>query len=164
MNRLVKSDASTSPAVSICIVKGHARITETFILAQAERLPAQVTLVHDNPPKIGDQPVDTQSTFGRLTSKAWRILSRRADASQQVTAAYIKVLRQTRAAAVLAQYGPSGVAMLEACRSTRIPLIVHFHGFDASKHAVLEEHARTYPVMFREAAAIIAVSHSMRKN
>jgi glycosyltransferase involved in cell wall biosynthesis len=44
-----------------------------------------------------------------------------------------------------------------------LPLIVHFHGFDASVHSVLEEHQKTYPLMFQQASAIIAVSRAMER-
>ena len=56
-----------------------------------------------------------------------------------------------------------GVLAGEACRRAAVPLIVHFHGYDASVYSVLEEHAKTYPVMFKQAAAVIAVSRSMQK-
>jgi glycosyltransferase involved in cell wall biosynthesis len=63
---------------------------------------------------------------------------------------------------VLAEYGTVGVRVMEACGRARIPLIVHFHGFDASVHEVLHEHEQTYPRLFDIAAAIIAVSPVMR--
>ena len=52
---------------------------------------------------------------------------------------------------------------MEACRQLGIPLIVHFHGYDASVHEVLKENAETYPVMFRIAAAVIVVSRAMER-
>ena len=56
-----------------------------------------------------------------------------------------------------------GVAVLSACRMAKVPLIVHFHGFDASSRSVLAEYAQTYPVLFRHAAAVIAVSGPMQQ-
>src|SRR5262249_21495010 len=38
-----------------------------------------------------------------------------------------------------------------------------FHGFDASVYSVLMENAQTYPAMFEDAAAIIAVSQAMKR-
>jgi glycosyltransferase involved in cell wall biosynthesis len=81
---------------------------------------------------------------------------------RETTAAYIKVFRDHRADAVLAEYGATGVRVGDACRRLGIPLIVHFHGFDASVRSLLEQHAVTYPEMFRTAAAIVAVSRAMR--
>jgi glycosyltransferase involved in cell wall biosynthesis len=65
--------------------------------------------------------------------------------------------------AVIAEYGTTGVLTMDACRELDLPLIVHFHGFDASVRAVLDEHRETYPLMFHQAAAIIAVSRAMER-
>ena len=101
------------------------------------------------------------SPASRVLHKAWRMLSG-SDLDREATAAfYSKAFRQYRVDAVLAEYGTTGVQTLAACKRLGIPSIVHFHGFDASVHSVLEENAVTYPIMFREAAAIIAVSRAM---
>jgi glycosyltransferase involved in cell wall biosynthesis len=71
--------------------------------------------------------------------------------------------RRSRPDVVLAEYGTTGVSTMDACLQMDIPLVVHFHGYDASVHSVLEENADTYPVMFRVAAAIIAVSRAMER-
>ena len=82
---------------------------------------------------------------------------------RETTAAYTKAFRRYRATAVLAEYGTTGAQTWEACRRVGIPLIVHFHGFDASVHSVLEEHAQSYLKMFSEASAVIAVSRAMQR-
>jgi len=51
--------------------------------------------------------------------------------------------------------------MLPICKTLKIPLIVHFHGQDASRHEVLERHKKGYQEMFEYAARIIAVSNAM---
>jgi glycosyltransferase involved in cell wall biosynthesis len=79
------------------------------------------------------------------------------------TRAYLKVFRQYRPFAVLAEYGVMGVNVMKACETASIPLIVHFHGFDASMHEVTAQNAETYPVLFRTAAAIVAVSRPMQQ-
>jgi len=56
-----------------------------------------------------------------------------------------------------------GVNVLPACRIANIPLIVHFHGYDAYLRSVLAENVDTYPVLFRQAAAIVAVSRAMQQ-
>ena len=61
----------------------------------------------------------------------------------------------------MAEYGPIGVALLGACELVRIPLVVHFHGYDAYVDRVLEEHREGYRLLFDRAAAIIAVSQDM---
>jgi glycosyltransferase involved in cell wall biosynthesis len=82
---------------------------------------------------------------------------------RETTSAYVKAFRRHHVKAVLAEYGTTGVWTVEACRRLGIPLIVYFHGFDASVRSILEENAETYPAMFRQAAAIIAVSRPIRE-
>lgn len=81
----------------------------------------------------------------------------------ETAAAYLKVFSQRRIDAVLAEYGETGVQLIPAIERSKIPLIVHFHGYDASVDAVLEEHRETYPQMFRIACAIVAVSKAMKQ-
>jgi glycosyltransferase involved in cell wall biosynthesis len=52
---------------------------------------------------------------------------------------------------------------MAACDQVGIPLIVHFHGYDASVYSVLEDHRESYREMFRKSAAIIAVSRAMQR-
>jgi len=65
--------------------------------------------------------------------------------------------------AVLAEYGPTGVAVMDACRNARVPLVVHFHGFDAHYKPAVEAYAAHYLRMFSYAGAVIAVSRNMEK-
>jgi glycosyltransferase involved in cell wall biosynthesis len=64
---------------------------------------------------------------------------------------------------VLAEYGPTGVAVLDACARAAIPLVVHLHGFDAYHRPTLDRYAEGYARLFREAAAIVAVSREMEQ-
>lgn len=63
-----------------------------------------------------------------------------------------------RPCAVLAEYGTTGCRLRLACRRARIPLFVHFHGFDATKIAAIPYWQRNYRRLFRDAAGIIAPS------
>jgi glycosyltransferase involved in cell wall biosynthesis len=62
---------------------------------------------------------------------------------------------------VLAEYGTTADRMAPICRSVGIPLVAHFHGFDAFKHAVLEEH-HGYRTLFATAARMVTPSAHMR--
>jgi glycosyltransferase involved in cell wall biosynthesis len=81
----------------------------------------------------------------------------------ETTAAYVRAFRRHRVEAVLAEYGTTGVFVMDACRQLDLPLVVHFHGYDASVRSLLDENAEAYREMFRRAAAIIAVSQAMRR-
>ena len=64
---------------------------------------------------------------------------------------------------VLAEFGPVGVSMSEICREAGIPLVVHFHGYDAYHSQVLQENREAYKQMFIYSSAIIAVSKEMKE-
>jgi len=72
-------------------------------------------------------------------------------------------LRSKSIEVVLAEFGPTGVSIMDACRLAAIPFVVHFHGFDAHHTSTLETYGKSYPVMFSRASAIVAVSRHMRK-
>ncbi|MCB9233697.1 MAG: glycosyltransferase [Bacteroidia bacterium] len=73
-------------------------------------------------------------------------------------------IKKHQISAVLAEYGPSGVEMMEICREMGLPLIVHFHGYDAYRNDMLAAYGGRYPELFRQAAAIIAVSRHMQSH
>jgi glycosyltransferase involved in cell wall biosynthesis len=131
--------------------------SETFLRAHVERLPAAVTLIHGWMPAVGARPLLSRPR--RIAHEAWKIVSR--TSADAVTAAYLRAFRRYRPRAILAEYGPGGVHVAEACRRAGIPLVVHFHGFDVSQRDVLKANAATYPKLFETAAAIVAVSRVM---
>jgi colanic acid/amylovoran biosynthesis glycosyltransferase len=145
----------------ICVVAENPPTeSETFIRDHLEKLPAQITLIHGWQPTVGNRTV--LSLPQRAVHKGWGLLTGNG-IERELTAAYVKAFARYRPAAVLAEYGSSGARTTEACRRLTIPLIVHFHGYDASVHSVLQEYAEAYTVMFHNAAALIAVSQAMVK-
>lgn len=63
---------------------------------------------------------------------------------------------------VLANYGFAAVHILPVCKALNLPLVVHFHGFDATQQKILEQYKEAYKTLFKEAAGIIAVSADMK--
>lgn len=51
----------------------------------------------------------------------------------------------------------------QACEIARIPFVVHFHGYDASKARVLDAFGDSYRPMFHAAAAVVAGCTEMAK-
>jgi len=156
----VTATADDRAGARICLVTPYPPSpSETFITSHVTDLPASVLLVHGWRPSVDGRAV--LSLPKRLVYRTWRTVSG-AGLEQEMTAAYCKVLRRHRAKAVLAEYGPTGVRVMGACRRLNVPLIVHFHGFDASLRTILDEFGGRYPAMFAQAAGIIAVSQAMR--
>lgn len=64
---------------------------------------------------------------------------------------------------VFAEYGQTGAECLNVCKRLRLPLLVHFHGFDASNKEVLQKYGDKYKEMFEYATFIIVVSKKMKE-
>lgn len=77
--------------------------------------------------------------------------------------ALLSFFRKKRIKAVVAEYGLTGAAVMDVCEEAGIPLIVHFHGFDAYLNTVIAEHKEKYKEMFNKASALIAVSRDMKQ-
>ena len=159
------SSMKTSPARRgarrLCVVTPYEpTLTETFIRAHIERLPAEVMLVHGERPRVGSRHVLSWPSI--VLHKAARELAG-VGPEREMTASYVKAFRRHRAEAVLAQYGDTAVWVVDACLRTGVPLVVHFHGYDASEHTTLREYAARYARMFEAASAVVAVSRAMRR-
>lgn len=64
---------------------------------------------------------------------------------------------------VLAEYGPAGVEVLPHIESLDLPMLIHFHGYDAFRFDVLDHYRNGYLRMFEKAKALIVVSKDMKK-
>jgi glycosyltransferase involved in cell wall biosynthesis len=51
---------------------------------------------------------------------------------------------------------------MDACDKMNVPLIAHFHGYDAYRQKTLQTFGRRYPELFEIADAIVAVSRDMQ--
>lgn len=71
------------------------------------------------------------------------------------------LLKKNKIDGVLAEYGVTAAASLKVIQSLRLPLIVHFHGYDASKKDVLLKFKEKYIEMFKYAQFVVSVSKKM---
>ena len=148
----------------VCIISPNKNAySETFIRAHIDRLPAKVRVLYGGwfPVFIEDGktllPLFQRGVYLAL-SKGLGINPKRFQ-----NAALRRYLRRERVKVVLAEYGPTGVSVMEACRAEGVPLIVHFHGFDAYDHQTLRTYKKEYSSLFRMASGIIAVSRDMER-
>lgn len=63
---------------------------------------------------------------------------------------------------VLANYGISGAHLLPICRGINLPLIVIFHGHDATDKKLVRRYTEHYKQLFAYCSRIVAVSNDMR--
>lgn len=78
--------------------------------------------------------------------------------------ALLQSLKKEKVDCILAEYGPTACWSLNVLTFLQLPLIVHFHGYDASVKTLLEEYADGYKKVFAYAAAIVVVSGKMKES
>ncbi len=76
---------------------------------------------------------------------------------------WVDTIRKQNIKLVLAEYGPVGVHWLRVCKRAGIPLLVYFHGFDATRADVLSQYQLKYKELFDYASSIFVVSKPMKK-
>lgn len=72
-------------------------------------------------------------------------------------------LKRHKIKCVLAEYGTTGAETFNVCMDLNIPLIVHFHGYDASVNELIEKYKIKYKEMFAYSSFIVGVSKVMIK-
>lgn len=138
--------------------------SETFIAAHLRLLPGQVMTFSDGiPPKRADGelmllPKDHKERLRAL----WERRVHGLDHSAQLARRTAEHLRRHRVQAVLAEYGNMAAALVPACKAAHVPLVAHFHGYDAHRHDVAAKWSG-YRGLFQEAAALIVVSRTMEQ-
>ena len=153
----------------ICLIvnkdEGVLGPSETFLQAHATQLDGVVAVLIGNPLRRKSGVADGSFLVSQgFVARGVRLVSRRIRLSSlhgQDTAVLKRFLKQTRPDVVLAEYGPTAVSVLDACRALRIPLVAHFHGWDAYVLPRDPEIRVEYTSLFEYAAKIVAVSKHM---
>ncbi len=73
-----------------------------------------------------------------------------------------RYLKKNQIDVVLAHYAPTGLAVMECCAAASVPVVVHFHGFDAFGHQTLKENESAYKKLFQSAQRVIVVAQHMK--
>ena len=136
--------------------------SETFIQSHINYLPAEVEIIYSWPPMVDNR--ELVPLHPSLREHARRALLRRIGRwtfKQAIDQELAHYFNQFGIQALLAEYGPTGVRVINACQQANIPLIVHFHGYDAYRRDILQTEGQHYPELFEKATAIIAVSKDM---
>jgi colanic acid/amylovoran biosynthesis glycosyltransferase len=140
--------------------------SETFIRSQFETLPS-VMAIYGGPvaaETLPGGPIHPFKSARGLIDTAYHCLlkGRRLDGPQSAELA--RRLRKLKIDAVLANFGTSAVALAPVCARLQIPLIAHFHGYDAHQANLLANLGPAYRDLGRTAAVVIAVSTAMRSS
>ncbi len=137
--------------------------SETFIQFHRTRIPASVFYLFG-----GFLPVESEdgqlsyklNSFKARLNRFWqKFFPGMLSPHEKAVASYLK---KNNIQAVLAEYGMTGVAIQKVCERLKIPLFVHFHGYDATNRLVVEPLREKYKKMFLFASGIFVVSNHMK--
>jgi len=78
--------------------------------------------------------------------------------------ALLNSLKREKIDIVLAEYGPTAAKSLKVIAAVGLPLVVHFHGYDASIDSIKKEYTKAYNAVFSYACCIVAVSNKMKQS
>jgi glycosyltransferase involved in cell wall biosynthesis len=145
--------------------------SETFIKAHIELLNGNIYHVYDgNYPRKTSEDVSLDTYFiksfrgriiGLMPNTIQYKLFPRLNSLEEGLKSYIKAKKID---VVLAEYGTTGAEIFETCKKVGVPLIVHFHGFDASEKETLKKYSVKYNLMFDYCSHIIVVSKKMHSD
>lgn len=148
--------------------KGTFSPSETFLKAHMKGMKCQVITLLGLPGRrviggnLQSEYLQSQHIFFKLLRWVERKI-RRISVTEQDNIKIIRLIRQERIDLVFAEYGTTGVSIMEACDHVAVPLVVHFHGWDAYTKYNLSTYGQDYKRMFSIAASIIAVSQHMKE-
>lgn len=139
--------------------------SETFIKAHRDLLPGKIYYYYGGSTPSSLEGSGDLSTIFRITSYAVRLGNKLGITNYYDNSVgnklFEKSLLKHKIDVVLAEYGTVGASILPVCKKLSLPLVVHFHGFDASKIEVLESYRDIYAQMFEYASAVVSVSDVM---
>lgn len=151
----------TLPTIAL-LSPNNAAYSETFIQAHKKHLKGTIKYYYGGPcPTLleghGKTCSNIRAGFYYFKHK---FFNHRFTHAQQ---ALKKSFKKEKIDIVLAEYGITGANCYKICHELKIPLIVHFHGFDAHRNDIIEEYLPRYKKMFDLAAKVIIVSDPMKK-
>ncbi|MNQ18420.1 GDP-mannose-dependent alpha-(1-6)-phosphatidylinositol monomannoside mannosyltransferase [compost metagenome] len=135
--------------------------SETFIQAQKNGLEVEVFYYYG-----GSLPSYLEN-FGKLLKTKslifYKILKKaKLTKFNPDELAFIRSLKKNKVQLVFAHYGPVGHRLVKICQHLNLPLITHFHGYDASVYSTIED-SKNYSDVFSYSTFVIVVSIAMKK-
>jgi glycosyltransferase involved in cell wall biosynthesis len=151
--------------MKVCVTRSlRSGYTETFIRNQIHGLAnyAEVVPVHSGrlPERTENDKLIGSYLFWILHQVTKGITGKRNNFFSNYTLK--NFLKKNNIDVVLANYGLSGSHLAPICTEAAVPLVVIFHGYDATLKKVISKYSSLYKQLFRQASAIVAVSSEMK--
>lgn len=152
--------------MNICITRSKKFVySETFIRNQirgiSDRAPVYTLHTGRLPEKKEDDSWLSPLPV-RIAGKLVRLITGRRD-NYFTNIGLVNFYKRNKIEIVLANYGLSAAHLVSSCQKTGIPLVPHFHGYDATMHRVLKQYKNDYLKLFAYAPAVVAVSQVMKQ-
>lgn len=135
--------------------------SETFIQAHKNYLKGNVFYYY------GQKTIQLEGVYSlsnpwerRILNLKRRLFKKSSSFIQQ--SIILNSLRKNKVDVVLAEYGTHAHFILPYIKKADLPLVVHFHGFDASVIQVVKNHNH-YKEVFQYASKVVAVSQKMEQ-
>ncbi len=142
--------------------------SETFLHGHINHMPCKVYSLIGNPGfrivREGSQRQGCYLASREVVPLGIRWLKRQSlgqTVAEQDTKALVRFFEKFSINAVLAEYGPTAVSVMDACHQADIPLIAHFHGYDAYRDSLVNDLSEAYKKLFAYSSAIVGVSRHM---
>jgi colanic acid/amylovoran biosynthesis glycosyltransferase len=134
------------------------KYSESFIQAHITGLDGEIDVFHDGEmPKRKNGDVFHQP--GIWDYRLQKLIGNAHYSIEQL--ALYRALRSGKYQLSFVEYGTTAARVFSTVQKLRIPLIVHFHGFDISVRNVIEKNRKVYQDIFNYASLIIVVSREM---
>jgi colanic acid/amylovoran biosynthesis glycosyltransferase len=149
--------------INVCIVVGtHPTYSETFIHTHIQAFNARV-LVLSQYPTLSEYRMliatGSKKEKGGKVKKLYYNYIAKARAEKNIRAFFIS----NSINVVLAEYGVTAARIMPICKKFKMPMVVHFHGYDAYHKDTLRKYSFLYKELFEYASSIIAVSKHMKQ-
>lgn len=129
--------------------------SETFIQAH-KKLPFQIKYYYGNtlPNSLEGQNILDAGLIEKVQRK---LLTGFSNAEKVL----LFSLKKEKVNCVLAEYGTTAADSLNVIKYLKLPLIIHFHGYDASSRETIEAYKIKYKAVFEYASKVLVVSKKM---
>ena len=133
----------------ILLNKNNVSVSETFIQSHIDYFNAQIQNIYNY-----THPIQTKkkSKLAKLYYYCKEIIGQHN---------FKRYIHKHNINIVLAEYGMVGADALKLCKQNKLPLIVHFHGYDAHRKALIDQYSKSYKELFDYAKLMVAVSTKM---
>jgi len=138
------------------------QVSESFIEAHIAKLPFQIYTYHSGRPPL--KLNDSEYILKKNGINTVKYIAKKTLCCKSLKFneyALFQSLKKNKIHVALVEYGITGVAIVQIIRKLKIPLIIHFHGYDAYHFDLLANSKSKYRELFEYASSIIGVSTDM---